>query len=349
MTPLIVGLAGPSLSADEAAFLRDARPVGVILFRRNVGEADTLRRLVAAASEAAGTRLVLADQEGGRVQRLLPPLAPRYPAAALIGEVFARDREKGRRGAWLAGRLIASDLAAFGITVPCLPVADVRAPRAHDVIGDRSYSGEPAGVAVLARAAADGVRAGGAVPVAKHIPGHGRATADSHVTLPRVDADRAALEDDAGPFRALADLPAAMTAHVVYAALDTERPATLSPSVVRFIRSEIGFGGLLLTDDICMGALSGDRAGNAAAAVAAGCDVVVHCSGDLVEMQRVAAALPTARGETRRRIAAAQPASAEPADLAGLRTEFAELVGTVGATAEARAAAGGADPTRMAS
>ncbi|WP_420393988.1 beta-N-acetylhexosaminidase [Acuticoccus sp.] len=325
--PLIVGLAGTVLTGEERAFLAKVRPLGVILFRRNVADADQLAALVAEARAASGAGLVLVDQEGGRVQRIGPPLAPRHPPAAAIGALRSREPEAGRRAAWLSGRLIAADLAPYGINVPCLPVADVPADGAHDVIGDRAYAREPDAVATLAAAVAQGVLDGGALPVVKHVPGHGRARSDSHVVCPVVDASRAELERDLAPFRALAKLPLAMTAHVVYTALDATRPATLSPDVMALVREDIGFDGLLMTDDISMGALSGDVATDGAAALAAGCDCVLHCNGDLSEARRLADALPPLSGAAERRLAAALAHLADPSeDVGPLREEFASLV-----------------------
>lgn len=326
--PLIVGLSGTALTADEAAFLAATRPLGLILFKRNIGTADEITRLVAAAQEASGARLVLIDQEGGRVQRIGPPLAPRYPPAASIGALHAADPARAARAAWLAGHLIAADLAPFGINTPCLPVADVPVPGAHDVIGDRAYGQTPDIVAALAGAAAEGVMAAGALPVVKHIPGHGRAWVDSHVSLPVVEADRTALERDFAPFRALAATPVGMTAHVVYTAIDPARPATLSPAAIDLIRTDIGFDGLLMGDDISMGAISGDIGANAAASLAAGCDCVLHCNGDLGEMDAIAAAIGPMTDAAARRLAAAHARlGPAPADVAALRDEFADLVG----------------------
>ncbi|UOM34534.1 beta-N-acetylhexosaminidase [Acuticoccus sp. I52.16.1] len=327
-SPLIVGLAGTRLGAAEADYLAAAEPLGIILFKRNIAGADEIARLVEDATAASGARLVLIDQEGGRVQRIGPPLAGRYPPARAIGDLYVRDPAAGARAAWLAGHLIAADLAPLGINTPCLPVADVPVPGAHDVIGDRAYAEDAARVAHLAGEAAAGVLAAGALPVVKHVPGHGRAAVDSHVSLPTVDAPRAALEADFAPFRALAGLPVGMTAHVVYEALDAARPATLSPVVVDVIRRDIGFAGLLMTDDISMGALTGDIGANAAASLAAGCDCVLHCNGDLDEMRAVAAALPPIAPDAARRLAAAH-ACLGPGrgDLAALREEFQALMG----------------------
>jgi beta-N-acetylhexosaminidase len=325
--PLVVGLAGTALTDAERGFLREVRPVGVIVFARNVGDGDGLARLVGEAKAAAGDALAFVDQEGGRVQRLRPPLAPRMPAAARIGALHARDPEAGRRAAFLAARLIAADIARFGLDCPCLPVADVPSEGAHDVIGDRAYARDPAVVAALAAAAAEGLSAGGAIPCVKHLPGHGRATVDSHLATPVVDAPLAALERDFAPFRALAGLPLGMTAHLVYTAIDRDAPGTVSPAVVRVIRERIGFSGLLLTDDIVMGAVGDDVVSAGTAALAAGCDIVLHCNGDLAAMERLAAALPPLGAEGERRLAAAVEGRRPPAgDVAALREEFAALM-----------------------
>lgn len=327
--PLIAGLAGTGLSPFEEDFLKTVKPFGIIVFKRNISGGLQLAELVAAAKAASGAMLAFVDQEGGRVQRLRPPLAPRYPAAAAIGELHQRDRQAGARAAWLSGRLIGADLVAYGLDSPCLPVADVPVPGAHDVIGDRAFGHDAAAVAALAGAAAEGVLAAGCLPVVKHIPGHGRAAADSHFSLPDVAASREALESDFAPFRALADTPMAMTAHVRYAALDPERPATLSPAVIDVVRREIGYDGLLMSDDISMGALGADVGTNAAAALAAGCDCVLHCNGDRDEMEAIAQRLPPMGEAARMRLdrALAARRTPEPADLAALRAEFAALLG----------------------
>jgi beta-N-acetylhexosaminidase len=268
---------------------------------------------------------VLIDQEGGRVARLKPPVWPRYPAAARLAAL--PEAEEAVR---LAARLIADDLAALGVTVDAMPVLDLPVAGADGVIGDRAYGGEPARVAQLGRAACDGLLAGGVLPIVKHIPGHGRARVDSHTALPVVDDDLPTLEaTDFAPFRALADAPWAMTAHVVFSAVD-ERPATLSPVVIdRVIRGAIGFGGVLVSDDIGMGALGGGFADRAAAALAAGCDAVLHCSGRLDEMRAAAegaapltaeAAARLARGETLRR------ASVREFDRGAAAARFAAMV-----------------------
>jgi len=302
----ILGCSGAALSGAERGFFRAADPWGFILFRRNVESPDQVRRLVEAlrASVGRSDAPVLIDQEGGRVQRLRPPHWPAYPPSGAYGEIPSAER---REMVWLGARLIAHDLHALGVTVDCLPVLDVPAPDAHEVIGDRAYAREPAEVARLGRAAAEGLIAGDVLPVIKHIPGHGRARVDSHKRLPAVDASLAELEArDFAPFRALADMPMAMTAHVVYRALDRARPATTSPLVIAdIIRGAIGFQGLLISDDLSMNALKGGLGERTRAALAAGCDVALHCNGDAEEMASVVDAAPTLAGEALARAKAA--------------------------------------------
>ncbi len=331
MRAFITGISGPALTADERAFLRDAEPWGFILFRRNVESPAGLRHLVDDIRTALGRAApALIDQEGGRVQRLGPPHWPAYPPGAAYGAIYDRDRDTGLAAARLGARLIAADLAALGIDVDCLPLADVPVAGADPVIGDRAYGNEPATVAVIAGAIAAGLAEGGVLPVLKHIPGHGRATADSHRKLPVVSASRAELEaTDFAAFRPLVALPLAMTAHVVFTAIDPAAPATISATIVReVIRDSIGYRGLLMTDDISMGALSGTVGERTRAAIAAGCDVVLHCNGDLPEMRAVAAEAPALAGEALRRAAAAltMKKAAAPIDLAPGRAEFLRLM-----------------------
>jgi len=304
----ICGLAGAELTVEERAFLRQTQPWGVILFRRNIESPAQLRALTDSVREALGdaSTPVLVDQEGGRVQRLAPPHWRGYPSAATFERV-ASDIKGAERLAWLGARLMAGDLRDVGVTIDCLPVLDAPQPAAHCVIGDRAYSGDPVSVARIGRAAARGLLDGGVLPVMKHIPGHGRARADSHMELPVVDASRAELERvDFVPFIANADLPIAMTAHVVYTALDPTAPGTLSKTVIgKTIRSAIGFDGLLLTDDLSMKALQGDFRQRAEAAIAAGCDIVLHCNGDLDEARAVAEGAPVLAGRARARADAA--------------------------------------------
>ena len=304
--PVIYGCAGPELGADERDFFATADPLGFILFARNCREPTQVRRLVDAlrASVGRADAPILIDQEGGRVARLGPPHWRRPPPASRFGALYGRDHEAAVQATRLNARLIAADLRELGIDIDCLPVLDLRLPGAHDVIGDRSFGGDPEIVATLGRAACEGLLAGGVLPVIKHIPGHGRGGTDSHLELPRVDVPVAALErSDFAPFRALCDMPWAMTAHVLYAALDPVQPATTSPAVIAdVIRGRIGFDGLLVSDDINMQALAGTLPERAAAALAAGCDIVLHCSGKLDEMQTVHPALPPPSDAAMRRV-----------------------------------------------
>jgi beta-N-acetylhexosaminidase len=334
MRAFISGLAGPALSDREHGFLREAQPWGLIVFKRNIAGPEALRRLIEDARSTLGREApVLIDQEGGRVQRLGPPDWPIYPPGAAYGTLYDRARQQGLAAARLGARLIAADLASLGIDVDCLPLADVPVSGADEVIGDRAYGTAPGKVAEIAQAVADGLADGGVLPVLKHIPGHGRARADSHKTLPRVDADLATLEaTDFAAFRPLAALPLAMTAHVVFTALDPTAPATVSPPIVQnVIRDSIGFDGLLMSDDISMGALSGAIGERTRAAIAAGCDVVLHCNGDMAEMEAVAAAVPTLVGKAERRAAAALAAKRKPVpiDPDQARRTFASLMSGV--------------------
>ncbi len=312
--------------------MRASAPWGLILFKRNIQTPSQLAKLIDEFRSILGRAEapVLVDQEGGRVQRLGPPQWPAYPPAAAYGRLYDRDPALGIAAVRLGGRLIAADLAALGITVDCLPVADVPVPGADAVIGDRAYGETPAKVAALAGAAADGLMEGGVLPVLKHLPGHGRATADSHLRLPVVETDRATLEaTDFAAFRPLARLPLGMTAHVVFTSLDRELPATTSAIMIsQMIRGFIGFDGLLMTDDLSMGALSGSLAERTRAALGAGCDLALHCSGDLAEMQAVAGAAGELDGAAARRAAAALAARAAPAplDVAAARAELARLM-----------------------
>jgi beta-N-acetylhexosaminidase len=329
MRAFITGLSGPTLTTAERGFVEEADPWGLILFKRNVTTPDALRRLVDEFRDLLGRQApVLIDQEGGRVQRLGPPHWRSYPPGAVYGAAFDRDAAAGLLAARLGARLIASDLAELGIDVDCAPVADVPAAGADPVIGDRAYGADPAKVAALAGAFAAGLMEGGVLPVLKHLPGHGRATADSHQRLPVVAADRAALDaTDFAAFRPLCGLPLGMTAHIVFSAIDPVAPATTSANIVKHvIRDSIGFTGLLMSDDISMGALSGSLAERTRAAVAAGCDVVLHCNGVLSEMVKVAAEAPALTGEARRRAEAALAARkpSAPIDVAASRAELAE-------------------------
>jgi beta-N-acetylhexosaminidase len=331
MRAFITGVAGASLTAEERSFLKEAEPWGLIVFARNIGDGESLLRLVEEFRATLGRQApVLIDQEGGRVQRLRPPLCPSYPPGAAYGEVYDRDQETALRAAKLGARLMAADLAQFGIDVDCAPIADLPVAGSDPIIGDRAYGTDPTKVAAIAGAIAAGLIEGGVLPVLKHIPGHGRATADSHERLPVVNTDRATLEaTDFAAFRPLAALPLGMTAHVVFTAFDPVAPATSSATIVQgVIRDSIGFRGLLMSDDVSMGALSGSLGERTKAAITAGCDVVLHCNGKMAEMTAVAAQAPRLAGAAARRAEsalAARQASA-PIDIAASRAEFSNLM-----------------------
>jgi beta-N-acetylhexosaminidase len=329
----IFGCSGLRLTPEERTFFSKVRPFGFILFARNVDNPDQVRSLVGEMRALVGRAdaPLLIDQEGGRVQRLRPPNWPDFPPAAKFGELYSRDRVHGTNAVRLGARLIAAELAALGINVDCLPVADVRQAESHDVIGDRAYGSKPQEVAALAQAAADGLLQGGVLPVMKHVPGHGRARVDSHEALPLVETPLEELDRvDFEPFRRLANLPIAMTAHVVYAAIDPERPATVSPIVINdVVRQRIGFRGLLLTDDLSMKALRGGLRERARTALSAGCDIALHCNGQMEEMVEVAAASPTLAGEPAKRAEAALgrlKTPAEPLRIAEARARFSAMI-----------------------
>jgi len=304
---LVLGCAGTALSTEEAAFFRDVDPLGFILFARNCETPDQLRALVDALRACVGRAEVpvLIDQEGGRVARLGPPHWRAVSAMAVFGALARRVPGDAVEAARLNARLIAHELFALGITMDCAPVLDVPVPGAHDIIGDRAFDDDPHVVGLLGRAVCEGLLEGGVLPVIKHIPGHGRATADSHAALPVVRTGRLILEEsDFVPFRMLNDMPWAMTAHVLYPGLDADRPATVSPSILTdIVRDEIGFEGVVISDDISMAALAGAPGERAAAALAAGCDVVLHCNGDMAEMRDIAAAAGAMSVEAQARFA----------------------------------------------
>ena len=292
----ITGVSGPALSPAEREFLRAQLPWGFILFKRNIETPLQVATLVRELRDSIGQpeAPVLIDQEGGRVQRLGPPHWPVYPSGAAFGVLYDRDPALGLSAARLSARLIAADLADLGITVDCLPLADMPVAGADAVIGNRAYGTEPKKVAAIGRAVTEGLEQGGVLPVLKHIPGHGRATADTHFRLPEVDTPKTELErTDFAAFQPLADLPMAMTAHVVFSALDPAHPATTSATIIeQVIRGVIGFQGLLMSDDVSMNALAGSIAERTRSIFAAGCDMVLHCNGKLDEMREVAAETP---------------------------------------------------------
>ncbi len=298
---LICGVSSDRLTESERDFFADVRPAGLILFARNCQTQEQIKALVAETRTAVGDDnfLVLIDQEGGRVQRLRPPLGRALPPAASYGVGYQEEPEKALRAAKAVAHLLARDLRALGIDTNCAPVLDLPVPGAHDIIGDRAYSTAIAQVVALAGAVADGFLAGGVVPVIKHIPGHGRATADSHLSLPVVDTPHQALSNtDFAPFQALHHLPAAMTAHVVFSDIDDRAPASVSKVVIdKIIRNEIGFDGLLMSDDLSMNALSGTMEERARSVIAAGSDVALHCNGVFSEMADAAATVPALSGQ----------------------------------------------------
>ncbi len=306
----IFGCAGQQLSADEKAFFRDARPWGFILFARNIASAHQTRALIDDLRATCGddNALVFVDQEGGRVQRLKPPLARLRRPARMFGALYARDPQTAVEAVTLNHQLIAHELRALGFDADCAPCVDLLLPETHAVIGDRAFGREPSEVAALGRAAMDGLLAGGVAPVIKHIPGHGRAMADSHLELPVVETGLATLEQtDFEPFRALAEAPIAMTAHVVFTAVDPDACVTLSHRAIQtVVRGFIGFDGLLMSDDLSMHALGGTFEERTTGAINAGCDVVLHCNGDPAEMQAIASAAPTLHGRAAERAADAR-------------------------------------------
>ena len=290
----IFGCAGPRLLAEERAFFREADPFGFILFARNIEDRAQLGRLTADLRAAVGRDApILIDQEGGRVQRLRAPQWRDW-GPALDTVLGAASPAAAARALWLRARIIAAELTEVGIDSNCAPVADLAFPETHPFLRSRCYGSDPASVATLARAVADRLLAGGVLPVMKHLPGHGRSRLDTHLALPRVATPLAELQvSDFAPFRALCDLPMAMTAHLVFEAVDPHHPATQSPRMIDLVRNDIGFQGLLMTDDLNMQALSGSLAERAARSIAAGVDVALHCKGDLAEMEAVAAAAGT--------------------------------------------------------
>jgi beta-N-acetylhexosaminidase len=336
----ITGVSGLELNADERAFMVAERPWGFILFKRNVETPEQVALLVRELRESVGQpdAPVLIDQEGGRVQRLGPPHWPVYPPGAVFGRLYDIEPALGLGAARLSARLIAADLLEVGVTVDCLPLADVPVEGADAVIGNRAYGSEPQKVAAIARAVTEGLQQGGILPVLKHIPGHGRATADTHFRLPEVDTSKAELErTDFAAFQPLADLPMAMTAHVVFSALDPAHPATTSATIIeQVIRGVIGFQGLLMSDDVSMNALAGSIAERTQAIIGAGCDMVLHCNGKLDEMREVARQTPELSGKAleRAKRALAQRRPPQAFDRLAARAELDRLIsraGTAGA------------------
>ncbi len=331
-TRAIYGCAGPVLSAEEIAFFRETQPWGFIIFGRNIVDRDQLRTLTQALRDTVNDPKapILIDQEGGRVARLKPPQWQERPPMARFGDLYATNPEAAREACYLNARLIAHDLCEVGINVDCLPVLDVPVDGADAIIGDRAFSRDPTVIIELGRVVIEGLMEGGVLPVMKHIPGHGRATADSHLALPRVVTEPEELSaTDFVTFRSLDQCPMAMTAHVVYDAIDPQRPATTSPKVIRdVIRGEMGFDGLLMSDDVSMNALSGPLSVRAKAALFAGCDVVLHCNGNMTEMREVAEEAKPLEGVTLKRAehALGHLTTPDPFDPAAASAHIAELM-----------------------
>jgi beta-N-acetylhexosaminidase len=340
MLPAIFGIAGPALSADERAFFRDADPAGYIIFGRNIADRAQLRALTDDLRALHGRErtFICIDQEGGRVTRMKPPEWPAFPPARCFDRLYDLAPASAIEAARVNAQALGIDLAEAGITVDCLPLLDVRQPGGHDVIGDRSLGDDPMRVAALGRAVLQGLAAAGVAGVVKHIPGHGRASADSHKALPTVKASAEDLETDIAPFRTLAGAPIAMTAHVRYTAWDARNPATQSPFVIgEIIRKQIGFDGLLLTDDLDMDALSGAVPQRAARAIAAGCDIALNCWAEMSDMVGIAAALPAMSAVTaarlERALAGTDVSSADVAGQGALIAKRDSLLALAGAQA----------------
>ncbi|MHA1517393.1 MAG: beta-N-acetylhexosaminidase [Alphaproteobacteria bacterium] len=338
----IAGCASTALTPAERELFAAERPCGLILFARNVYSPGQTQALIADFKSAVGSDvLVLIDQEGGRVQRLRPPHWRAMPPARCYGDLYASDPEAAKRAAFAGARLIAAELNDLGINVNCTPCIDVPQKGAHDIIGDRAFSTDPDVVIALGRAVMDGTLAGGVLPVIKHVPGHGRALADSHKSLPRIDASKKELEEvDFKPFRALRDAPLAMTAHVLLPVCDECHPATISPVIMGMIRDQMGLTGLIMSDDIGMKALGGSYADRTRAVMGSGCDVVLHCSGNFTEMTEVAGASPPLEGRAAARFEKARAALHAPKPF-----DEAEALALVTEAAGTRVASLGPDPT----
>lgn len=295
-SPAIIGLQGPTLSDEEAAFFDDVRSWGIILFARNIESREQLRALTDDLRNKSGNSHlpILIDQEGGRVARLRPPLVSAYPPMGLYGEMYQMDKAAAIEAARLGAALLAQDLFELGISVNCAPCLDLRLPETSNVIGDRAFGDDVERVVALGRAVMDGLKMGGVLPVVKHMPGHGRAMVDSHHELPRIDSDSDTLrQSDFEPFKQLNDALLGMTGHLLFTAIDKAAVSTCSKAVIAdVIRGHIGFDGLLMSDDISMSALAGDMGARVTGALKAGCDVVLHCNGDMAEMQAIADILP---------------------------------------------------------
>lgn len=336
MLPAFFGLKGPALTDEERDFFLSTDPAGYILFARNIETPEQVRRLTDALKDLHGREHlpILIDQEGGRVARLKPPHWSAHPPSHVYGQLYEKDEGGAQRAIEITGQVMAAELLALGITADCLPVLDVPQSDADPIIGDRAYALNPDGVRIMGRWAAQSLLDNGIVPVIKHIPGHGRALVDSHLSLPEVDASLDELRAvDFPPFRELSDMPMAMTAHVVYKAIDPDNCATLSKTIIQnIIREELAFDGLLMSDDLSMKALSGDFETRAKQAYDAGCDIILHCNGDMAEMQAIASALPSIDEKRQMRLQKAMLSAtsthrADKAEINALLEERARLLG----------------------
>jgi beta-N-acetylhexosaminidase len=330
----ICGLEGLALTDFERAYLRETKPWGVILFGRNIDNPDQVRRLTSDVRDALDWHApILIDQEGGRVQRLKPPHWRRYPAASRFGAMEKAEPGAGVEAAQIATWMIADDLLQVGINVNCAPVLDLSVSGGTDAIGNRAFDGDPKAISLLGRTTIEAYMQAGVAPVIKHMPGHGRAVVDSHFGLPRITTDRETLElTDFAPFQALSDAPLAMTGHLVFEAIDSDLPVTLSPTMVALIRDSIGFDGALMTDDLAMGALSGSMAERASEALAAGCDLALHCNGSRSEMEAIREAIPLLEGRSAERCAAALTRlGRQSLDRATLTDRLDTLLASIGA------------------
>lgn len=335
MIPAFFGLKGLRLSAEEKDFFNSVQPAGYILFARNIETPEQIRALTSELKELSGSSHlpILIDQEGGRVTRLRPPHWTAHPPSEVYGQIFAKNEAKAKQAVFLTGKIIAAELLNLGVNVDCLPVLDIPISDADPIIGDRAYALNAKDVSVIGRWAAQSLLDHGVIPVIKHIPGHGRALVDSHLSLPIVDTSLEELrQSDFIPFEVLNDMPMAMTAHVVYSALDQNHCATLSKTVIQnIIRKEIGFGGLLMSDDLSMKALKGAFGDRALHALNAGCDIILHCNGDMAEMQAVASALPLIDQDRSLRLQKAMQSATSPQefdqmDIAAFVAEREELL-----------------------
>ena len=328
----IAGCTGMELSKAEADFFRKEQPWGFIIFEHNIEDREQVLALTSHMRACVGRddAPILIDEEGGRVQRLRPPHWLSNPPGQILGKIYERDASEGKRAAWLLSRLIAHDLLEIGVNVDCLPILDVPIEGVSDAIGDRAYSRDVDVISEIGQSVVDGLMAGGVLPIVKHMPGHGRAICDSHFELPHItETLEELIISDFKPFKALNKVAMAMTAHIVFEAIDSENPATTSTKMINeIIRGAIGFEGLLMSDDISMEALSGDYVERTKSSFAAGCDIVLHCNGKMDEMLQVASATPELKGQALKRaqFALSQLKPADDHDIAALRSEFEKLV-----------------------